>query len=388
MRQRYEHFSFLLKDFDFFSSNRLKINTFCNSMETMKDTLALWYEQHRRTLPWRSDPSPYHVWLSEVILQQTRVNQGLEYYNRFIERWPALEDLAAATEEEVLKMWQGLGYYSRARNLHQCALQVMQRHGGQFPKDYLQLRQLQGIGSYTAAAIASIAFDQPVAVVDGNVYRVLSRLFDIETPINSKEGVALFAKLAQELLDEEHPGRHNQALMEFGALQCLPQHPNCLQCPLSANCLALSHHTVEQRPVKENKVKVRTRYFHYLVFVTPKHEILLHKREDDDIWKNLYDFPCVESDRPLPLKEVLDTDLFRSLTENQDFVIQHISPAFTHKLTHQTLIASFIKIKIHGFFSIIQTKNLLLTPENELGSFPVPKLIENYLSKNYQLTTL
>ena len=355
-------------------------------MEPIQETLARWYESHKRALPWRDDPSPYHVWLSEIILQQTRVNQGFDFYQRFTSRWPTIDKLAAASEEEVLKMWQGLGYYSRARNLHRCARQVMERHGGVFPADFKLLLQLPGIGGYTAAAIASIAFGLPHAVVDGNVYRILSRLYDIDTPINKTEGVALFAALAEDLLDRNHPGRHNQALMEFGALHCIPQHPDCPSCPLQASCLALARHTVGQRPVKEKKTAVRTRYFHYLVFITPKHEVMLRKREDNDIWKNLYDFPCIESDRPLTVEEIVQSETFQDFTEKQDFVIQRTSPSITHKLTHQTLIATFIEIKIHTFRSLIQTKKLLLTPENELGSFPVPKLIENYLNNHHQLT--
>ena len=216
----------------------------------IQDTLINWFAENRRDLPWRHDPTPYEVWLSEVILQQTRVNQGMDYYLRFIKKWPSVTSLAQATEEEVLKMWQGLGYYSRARNLHHCAQQVMEQHGGQFPADYEQLKKLQGIGEYTAAAIASIAFDLPHAVVDGNVYRVLARLFDIDIPINNKEGQKQFAQLADELLNRKQPGLHNQAMMEFGALQCTPKNPNCLHCPLQAQCLAFAHQTVLQRPVK------------------------------------------------------------------------------------------------------------------------------------------
>ena len=355
-------------------------------METLRQSLAQWYEQHKRTLPWRDDPSPYHVWLSEIILQQTRVNQGLDYYLRFTERWPGLQELAAATEEEVLKQWQGLGYYSRARNLHRCARELVERHGGDFPKDYKQLLALPGVGPYTAAAIASIAFDLPHAVVDGNVYRVLARLYDIDTPINRNEGTALFADLADRLLDRVHPGRHNQALMEFGALHCLPQHPDCLECPLAAACLARAHGTVALRPAKEPKPAVRTRHFHYLVLQTPDHSVYLRKREGNDIWKNLYDFPCIESDAPIDTETLVASEAFCSLTEGVDFVIGPISLPYTHKLTHQTLVATFLQIKINNFLSSIQTKKLLLAPENELGSFPVPKLIENYLQNTFKLT--
>lgn len=355
-------------------------------MTEIQETLARWYEAHKRELPWRSNPTPYYVWLSEIILQQTRVNQGFDYFLRFVELWPTLADLAQATEEEVLKMWQGLGYYSRARNLHQCARQVMERHGGEFPSDFEQLKKLQGIGNYTAAAIASIAFGQPHAVVDGNVYRVLSRLYDIETPINNDLGVKLFAELAASLLDREHPGRHNQAMMEFGALQCVPKSPDCLQCPLQGQCLALAHGTVADRPQKEKKLKVKTRYFHYLVFRTPDHGIYLHKRESNDIWKNLYDFPCVENDRPLIVEEIVNSDIFKTLTHGQEFVIGRISPLYTHKLTHQTIMATFVEIKISKNLPISQKNIIFLAFENELGTYPVPKLIDNYFKSQLPTT--
>ena len=351
-------------------------------MDEIQELLAQWYEDHKRELPWRSEPSPYHVWLSEIILQQTRVNQGLDYFIRFVEKWPTLEDLSKATEEEVLKMWQGLGYYSRARNLHQCARQVVENHGGAFPKDFENLRKLKGIGDYTAAAIASIAFDLPHAVVDGNVYRVLSRLYDIDTPINSTEGNKLFAQLAQNLLDKNHPGLHNQALMEFGALQCLPQNPDCLRCPLQSHCLAFAHHTVDDRPRKLKKLKTKTRYFQYLVFRTDKHGLCLRKREGNDIWKNLYDFPCIESKKALSLDEIIGSNYFKDLVSDQKFIISRISPPYVHKLTHQTIIATFVEIKISSFLPTIKTKNILLAFENELGTYPVPMLIDNYLTNN------
>ena len=241
-------------------------------MNNISNTLIEWYEDNKRDLPWRHEPSPYQVWISEIILQQTRVSQGLSYYLRFTEKWPTVEALAQASEEEVLKLWQGLGYYSRARNLHQCAKQVVERHGGSFPADYDQLKGLKGIGSYTAAAIASIAFNLPHAVVDGNVYRVLSRLYDIDTPINNSEGMEAFASAANELLDRQRPGLHNQAMMEFGALLCTPQNPDCLHCPVQAHCLAFDHQTVMQRPVKLPKVKISTRHFNYLVLRVEKME--------------------------------------------------------------------------------------------------------------------
>ena len=348
-------------------------------MNDIQYTLINWYTQNHRDLPWRHDPTPYEVWLSEVILQQTRVSQGLDYYLRFTKRWPTVTDLANASEEEVLKMWQGLGYYSRARNLHKCAKQVVEQYHGEFPADYEQLKKLQGIGDYTAAAIASIAFNLPHAVVDGNVFRVLARLYDIATPINNIVGQKLFAQVADELLNREQPGLHNQTLMEFGALHCTPKNPSCLLCPLQAQCLAFSRQTVMQRPVKLPKVKVTTRHFNYLVIKT-KDSVYLHKRNSDDIWRNLYDFPCIESERPLTVEEVVATEQFRQLIGNNPFTIVKTSPVFTHKLTHRTLLAQFIEIKLEKKLLRIETKDLFLTPETDLGKFPIPRLIDLYLN--------
>ena len=348
-------------------------------MNIINDTLINWYEQYRRDLPWRHNPSPYEVWLSEVILQQTRVSQGMDYYLRFIERWPTVEALAQATEEDVLKMWQGLGYYSRARNLHHCAQQVVEQYGGKFPADYEQLKKLKGIGDYTAAAIASIAFNLPHAVVDGNVYRVIARLYDIDTPININEGQNLFARLADELLDRNHPSLHNQAMMEFGALQCTPKNPDCLHCPLQPHCLAFERQTIAQRPVKLQKTKVKTRYFNYLVMRLGE-SIYLHKRSDNDIWKNLYDFPCIESEMPMTVEAVVETQSFRQLVDGTDFTITKTSPMFTHKLTHRTIIAQFIEIKLEQKLLQIETKEVFLAAERELENYPIPRLIDLYLN--------
>ena len=348
-------------------------------MDFIHDTLINWFAENRRDLPWRHNPTPYQVWLSEIILQQTRVNQGWDYYLRFVEKWPSVNDLANATEEEVLKMWQGLGYYSRARNLHQCAKQIVEHYGGHFPADFEKLKQLKGIGDYTAAAIASIAFDLPHAVVDGNVYRVLSRLFDIDTPININEGQTDFAKIADDLLNREQPGLHNQAMMEFGALQCTPKNPNCLLCPLQAQCLAFANQTVMQRPVKLQKLKVTTRYFNYLVF-RMEGNVYLHKRSGNDIWKNLYDFPCIESENPMTVEEVIASEKFQQLIENKSFTIIKTSPTFTHKLTHRTIIAQFIEIKLEEKLLRIETNDLFLARETDLGNFPIPRLIDLYLN--------
>ena len=345
----------------------------------LHDTLINWYAENHRDLPWRHHPTPYQVWISEVILQQTRVNQGYEYYLRFIKRWPTVAHLAQASEEEVLKMWQGLGYYSRARNLHQCAKQVVELYGGDFPSDFNKLLKLKGVGNYTAAAIASIAFNLPHAVVDGNVYRVLSRLFDIDSPINSNEGQAVFAQTAEQLLNREQPGLHNQAMMEFGALQCTPKNPACLHCPLQAQCLAFAHQTVMQRPVKLQKLKVSTRYFNYLV-IRIEDKLYLRKRSGNDIWKNLYDFPCVESQEAMGVEEVVASPEFLQLIEGKPFTITKTSPIFTHKLTHRTIMAQFIEIKLDEELLRIETKDLILTPEKDLGLYPIPRLIDLYLN--------
>ncbi len=348
-------------------------------MNIIHDTLINWFAENQRDLPWRHNPSPYEVWLSEVILQQTRVSQGRDYYLRFIERWPTVTDLAQATEEEVLKLWQGLGYYSRARNLHQCAQQVVEQYGGQFPSDFEKLRKLKGIGDYTAAAIASIAFGLPHAVVDGNVYRVLSRLFDIDTPININEGQKRFALLADELLDREQPGLHNQALMEFGALHCTPQNPDCLLCPLQVHCLAFSNNTVAQRPVKVRRTEIKTRYLNYLVILF-EDKVYLHKRDDSDIWKNLYDFPCIETKEQASAADILQSDEFSQLIEGKPCFTRKVSRLYTHKLTHRTIIAQFIEINLEEELLQIQTKGLTLTRESDLGNYPIPRLIDLYLN--------
>lgn len=348
-------------------------------MTQIQSILLQWYNENKRDLPWRDSPTPYQVWISEIILQQTRVSQGYDYYMRFTEKWPTIADLAQATEEEVLKMWQGLGYYSRARNLHRCAKQIAEQHDGHFPADFDALKRLQGIGNYTAAAIASIAFNLPYAVVDGNVYRVLSRLFDIDTPININEGQQVFAQLADTMLNREQPGTHNQAMMEFGALHCVPKNPDCQNCVLQAQCLAAAHGTVAERPVKIDKVKVTVRHFNYLVIRT-EDGLYLHKRSGNDIWKNLYDFPMIESKEPLTVEQVVGSDEFKQIIGEQDFTIAKVSPPYTHKLTHRTIIAQFIEIKLSEEACNIQTKNIFLAREKDVANYPIPRLIDLYLN--------
>ncbi|HET8808815.1 MAG TPA: A/G-specific adenine glycosylase, partial [Flavobacteriaceae bacterium] len=261
------------------------------------EKLIDWYLPQKRELPWRNTVDPYKIWLSEIMLQQTRVAQGLPYYEVFLENFPAVFDLAKASEEKVLKLWQGLGYYSRARNMHFTAKYIAEEKNGEFPKTASGLLKLKGIGDYTAAAIASICFGEPVPVVDGNVYRALSRIFGIETPIDSTLGKKEFKQLAHQLIDPKKPAEHNQALMEFGALQCKPKNPLCETCPFQNSCMALQLGKIEKLPVKTKKIKTTLRHFNYLVFVSKNKQTLLQQRTGKGIWQNLYEFPLLESEK-------------------------------------------------------------------------------------------
>ncbi len=301
-------------------------------------TLLQWYESNRRSLPWRETKDAYRIWLSEIILQQTRVAQGLDYYLRFVERWPTVTDLAAASEEEVLKLWQGLGYYSRARNLLKAARQVTEQMAGRFPTRYEDLIILKGVGPYTAAAIASFSSDEAVAVVDGNVYRVLSRLFDIDTPIDTTEGQKLFLRLAEEMLNRKKPGLHNQAMMELGALVCTPATPRCGECPLHDKCLARTAATVSVRPVKQGKTRIRDRWLCYLLFKY-KDRFWVRRRDAGDIWQGLWEFAGAETGAPVSGSEI--RDLVRSFfsPDNQTAVdsIVPVVKDLHHQLTHRLL---------------------------------------------------
>ena len=308
-------------------------------MNSVADILLDWYAREGRDLPWRRTRDPYRIWLSEVILQQTRVAQGTEYYLRFTERFPDVASLAAAPEDEVLKLWQGLGYYSRARNLHAAARQVVERFGGRFPVALEEVRSLRGVGDYTAAAICSAAYDAPCAVVDGNVYRVLARLFDLDAPIDSTAGKRAFAELAQLQLDTAHPGRYNQAIMDFGALRCIPSSPRCEACPLAGRCLALAAGTVAARPVKQSKTKVRDRWFNYL-HISSGDRTLLRRRERRDIWQGLYEFPLIETEGPAELPELVRLPQFRELLGDAPWHLVRSIPLPKHQLSHQTLHGS------------------------------------------------
>lgn len=332
------------------------------------DILNSWYSKYKRELPWRNTTSPYHVWLSEIILQQTRVAQGLSYYNKFVNSYPDIEDLANDSEDNVLKLWQGLGYYSRARNLHASAKIVSSEFNGVFPETYDEIIKLKGVGAYTAAAISSFCYGENRAVVDGNVYRVLSRYFGISTPIDSTIGKKEFQELAQECLSSENPGEHNQAIMEFGALQCTPN-PNCETCPLGASCIAYANSAVKAFPVKGKKIKVRDRYFNFIV-ISDNDSFYIQKRESKDIWQNLYQFPLKESE-----KEIISPfELEESIVKKSVFL--QVSEQFKHVLSHQRIYAKFWEFKVGELPSLNGYKKV---KKSDISEFAIPRLIEKYL---------
>lgn len=341
--------------------------------------LTKWYDLNKRELPWRQSKNPYNIWLSEVILQQTRVNQGWDYYVKFIEAFPSVQDLAEADEDKVLKLWQGLGYYSRARNLHHAAKDILSQYDGVFPKEYPNILRLKGVGDYTAAAIASISYNLPYATVDGNVYRVLSRVFGIDTPIDSTQGKKIFATLAQELLDEKNPGNHNQAVMELGALQCVPVSPDCSICPLIDMCVAYSEQTVAKLPVKQGKIKTRKRYFNYLD-IRYKDFIYLSKRGKGDIWENLYELPLIEASSPKELEELIQTEDFKVMFEGVGVAsIKLRMKDVKHILSHQQLYANFYRIEIAD--GLTANNKLQLISLASLENYAVSRLVDRYFEK-------
>lgn len=342
--------------------------------------LSNWYSANRRDLPWRGINDPYKIWISEIILQQTRVNQGYDYYVRFIGRFPDVATLASAGEDEVLKYWQGLGYYSRARNLHKASKQIINTFSGVFPTGYQDVLRLSGVGDYTAAAICSLAYQQPYAVVDGNVYRVLSRLTGSTTPIDTSAGKKEFAALAQQLLDTTHPDIHNQAMMEFGALQCTPANPDCGICPLKEYCVGFNSGIVSMLPVKQGKTLVTNRYFNYF-HITCGEYTYLQKREADDIWKNLYEFPLIETDKYMEPDELIEDTAFKNLfAEFQDFQISKISNPMKHILSHRVINARFYNIKINNENN--NFNNFIKIRIGELDKYPISRLTEIFLEKN------
>ena len=341
------------------------------------NTLIYWYLQTKRDLPWRKTRDPYLVWLSEIILQQTRVSQGMSYYLTFSSVFPTVEDLANAEESKVLKMWQGLGYYSRARNLHFTAKYVSNELSGVFPTSYKELIKLKGIGDYTASAISSICFDEPAAVVDGNVYRVLSRFFKIETPINSTKGIKEFKDLAQSLLDATKPGVYNQAIMDFGALQCKPKSPNCYECPMSTNCIAFENKLVKQLPIKEKKLKIKKKYFNFFVFITKENKTIFEERKGKGIWQGLYQFPLIETINEVHVEDLDNLPDFQALVPENAVIQLFNENSIIHKLSHQHLFTKFWIIKTDDH-------KKATTNWDTLELFPTSVLIANFM-KEYNL---
>ena len=340
------------------------------------NSLIHWYLQKKRDLPWRNTTNPYPIWLSEIILQQTRVAQGMPYFYAFLESFPTVKELAIADEQQVLKLWQGLGYYSRARNLHQTAQYIANELDGVFPNSYAGLIQLKGIGEYTAAAIASFAYNEPVPVVDGNVFRVVSRYFGIESDISTGKTKKEFTALAAELLSKEQPALFNQAIMEFGAMHCTPKNPDCENCIFNSSCVALQKGLVVQLPFKSKKIKIRKRYFNYIVLQDKKGNTKIQQRTDKGIWHNLYEFPLFETTQEEGFETI--APLIKNDTDFGDSVvsIQEANPiSLIHKLSHQHLYIKFWKVTVNN------TLTDGVNPE-QLRTFPFPIVIHNFIEED------
>ena len=341
------------------------------------NSLVQWYLQNKRDLPWRDTINPYQIWLSEIILQQTRVAQGLPYFISFINAFPTVFDLANAEEDQVLKLWQGLGYYSRARNLHATAKYVAHELNGIFPDNYKELLKLKGIGEYTAAAIASFSYNEPVAVLDGNVYRVLSRYFNMDNDISDTKTKKVFQTLAQEVLLKDNPAIFNQAIMEFGALQCVPKNPDCESCVLSNSCAALQYNKVAQLPVKSKKTKVTPKYFNYLILKDITDKFIVQKREGKGIWENLYEFPLFET-AELMAPEVIEKQLIQMdfFGQRAKEIILLNSEIIKHKLSHQHLFIRFFLMEFD--VELPGSKGF-----EEIKKLPFPIVIHNFMLSNY-----
>ncbi len=339
-----------------------------------------WYQANKRNLPWRSASNPYKIWLSEIIMQQTRIDQGTSYYLRFVKRFPDIFELAKAKEEDVLKLWQGLGYYSRARNLYATAIEIANNHNGKFPENYSELLKLKGIGEYTAAAIASFAFNLPYAVTDGNVARLMARYCAIRTPVNTSKGKKIIQEKATKYMDRAQPALYNQAIMEFGALICKPVSPLCSSCIFNTKCQALKKHLVNDIPSKLGKIKTTDRFFNYLFVKNKNDNIFIKKRTENDIWKGLYDFPMIETKEKISKKKLEDILRSEKYFGNKGIRIQSTSTEYIHILSHQKLHAVFYsftfseKFHIDGF-----NKKYKKVDHDQLKKYPIPRLVEKFL---------
>lgn len=348
-------------------------------MTNFPEQIRAWYFKHGRRLPWRETKDPYKIWISEVILQQTRVDQGLAYYQRFIKAFPNVKALAQTSETRLMQLWQGLGYYSRARNLHQAAQSIVNEHNGKMPQTYKKIKNLKGIGPYTASAIASFAYNLPYAVVDGNVYRVLSRYYAMDLPIDTTAGQKHFSGLADYLLDKNDPASHNQAIMDLGALICKPANPLCEECPVNDACAAFATGTQNLFPVKSKKITRKKRYLNYIIIIKDQ-LIIINKRKENDIWKGLYEFPLIET--PLPNTEKEIETLLRK--QKAGFVSLSKLLEKKHLLTHQELHACFYYLEIRSAKDFIQwtkAQTFEVIPISKIDEIPFPQLIAQNLNK-------
>lgn len=352
----------------------------CAMSKKMTRQLLRWFATHHRPMPWKGEKDPYLIWLSEIILQQTRVAQGLPYFERFKKAYPTINDLAAAPEDEVFKLWEGLGYYSRARNLHATAKHISNDMDGKFPDTHEEILKLKGVGPYTAAAIASFAYELPYAVLDGNVFRVLARYFGIQTPIDSTAGKKAFAKLAQQLLDKKRPADYNQAIMDFGATLCVPKNPDCEKCPFQEDCVAYRDELIGQLPVKEKKLKKRTRYFQYLIF-NLNDQIWIRKRTGKDIWQGLYDFPLIETTELINKGKLLKHKTFLDWTKKNEVTIERVSRPFSQQLTHQKIHSVFFELQLAHMPEDFLADWQIITRSN-LTDYAFPRIIDLYLQDN------
>ncbi len=344
-----------------------------------RKALLYWYKPDARPMPWKGESNPYLIWLSEIILQQTRVEQGWDYYLKFKNKYPTVFDLARVSQDELLKDWQGLGYYSRANNLHQAAKYIVEHYNGKFPDNYKDILALKGVGTYTAAAIASFAYQLPYAVVDGNVIRIWSRYEGVEIPTDTKDGKRRIQELAEQGLDRENPGIYNQAIMDFGATVCKPKNPFCKNCPLQINCKAFSMGKVEELPIKSKKIKRKKRYFNYLI-IKKNTYLFLEKRNDKDIWKNLYQFPLIETREVVEDENINDFELKIKMLVNANYNLINKTSISIQKLTHRDIITRFFMIELSDDNYLA---NRYLKIEKEaLKNFAFPKIIQNFIKDN------
>ncbi len=341
-------------------------------MKDFSSILLSWYAIHKRALPWREVKDPYLIWISEIILQQTRVAQGYDYFLRFVKRFPNVQSLAEASQDEVLKYWEGLGYYSRARNLHEAARSM----NGVFPSSYPEVLALKGVGEYTAAAICSFAYQMPYAVVDGNVYRVLARIFGIDTPADTAAGKKCFHDLAQKLLDIRRPDDYNQAIMDFGALQCVPGQPDCKKCPFSRRCVAYKTGRVSQLPVRKDKTSISNRFFSY-IYVKQGRCTWLHRREKQDIWRGLYEFPLIETDGPVTLEQLKKNPLWQKYFSSCTPCL--LCGPVKHVLSHRVIYAWFYLVTVPRSFPV--PEGFSPVAQQNLKEYAFPRLLQKILSQ-------